>query len=569
MPNETVIVPWYSKMLSPAEEQDSEGDLLGIPGSPSNLQRLLGNQGVLGQLSLGPGFAGTKPPVGLGNQAALAWLRTNETGGASTGELTCAMDKPPEALPEAGPLDKLALAEGLDLKKATLIPDLPPPAPAVTGPAPAGPPAPSPAAPPSAAQYMPKDPLLKVASSDVPYELPFMNAKTYVDLLGQGPNHDRALDIYDKANHDLEKLPKEGQQVVGALAELAFDKATSPEVPEDPAKQEDKGRANKLSALLKTYEIETKKELRKTLSVPVGMGTVANLGVFGAVSLKLSAGPDWNVGAMLNDAALSAHIGYKIEASASATLGVSLGLGVGVPGLNAGIAGKLSATLTGGGSGSATLRGSLAEKTGADTRAVNRLVGEATAKIDASIFATGEIGPSIILGTKTIDWMIPMMKYNIADWGPKISTSLSTDGGFEAPELSDVDKLTLNVPEPGMEVARAIAEWITADNEAHQAVNAMAKDGALDDISSEERAALLAALSDMVVMDAHEGSMLALIRAEPDVEHRWRMLGKAYREEYGQGADRDTILAWLDSSIDNDLIGSGANYDELLRLLGR
>jgi hypothetical protein len=341
-------------------------------------------------------------------------------------------------------------------------------------------------------------------------------------------------------------------------------------------KKEADGKRSKLGKMLNGQKTLVELDIAKSFDVPLFLGLMLNLGFDAKFEVKASTKPSGDVGSLHNGAALSAEATWTAQASAEATGNLKLGLGAGVPNAaSAGVRGVAGFELSGG------FKAELGAEAGVgklDDKGVPANEAYASISAEAGIFAKlvgkGSIEPYLKIGGKELNWNIPLASYDIASWTPKAKIQFPPDKDGKWLHLpgDPAKDLKINVPDWADKGITKLVGWLTADNDAHAAVQELKDSGRLALMSASERAALFAAVRDGVVLETHEGSLLDLIRAEPDVEKRWAMLTQAWIKAHTEDGKapappaRPQVKAWVDGAIDNHLFGDD-NQDALNSLL--
>ncbi len=210
----------------------------------------------------------------------------------------------------------------------------------------------------------------------------------------------------------------------------------------------------------------------------------------------------------------------------------------------------------------------------------------ASASTGKGVEASGDIGLSVALkGTVDLvpyvslkcineryEYPVKLAEYDLITWSPKLAgVKWSSDKGLSYQSLQNTSNVTVNVPDFAKKGMIAdFVDWIDSmneENDAHAVVTELSANGMLDLLPVSEKARLLSLIKDDVVMEAHEGSILKLIRSEADRTKREALVVAAYEQEFGKKGSVADAKKWLRASMDDHWFGDDneAAFDSLFQ----
>jgi len=262
--------------------------------------------------------------------------------------------------------------------------------------------------------------------------------------------------------------------------------------------------------------------------LPLG-GLMATVGVSG----KLRAAPKTGFEDTFDTSKAEGKYSFGYDVALTGTIGG--GLAVGVPWAN--FAGTLDTTIA------ATAYAGFTAQISHDGK---KLSGFAGGEVNLGLEGRLQVCPTVNMMGQSYKYPIDIAKYKFGEFNPKIGLQL-TPAGFKVKKVEAAD---LKVKSPFAQ--SKFYKWLTDDNKAHAIVQKAIEQDKLKLLPADVKAMLFSRIRDSVVMESHEGSMVALLAATPTQAERWTLVERAYKRHYPKASpSRRQLIRWMDGSIDN------------------
>jgi hypothetical protein len=142
-------------------------------------------------------------------------------------------------------------------------------------------------------------------------------------------------------------------------------------------------------------------------------------------------------------------------------------------------------------------------------------------------------------------------------WTPaELAWSLLPDAKMDTSAMMGGMAFDLTLGEMGGGPFGWLTDWANADDEAHEKVQAMQRDGVLDLLDNDAKIELLSSMDDMATFSEHESSMAALYLTQPRGLPFIRFVERYYEKDQGELPDQDEryedFMDHIDSSVLDD-----------------